>query len=253
MKWLLPASLIVLPILAACGDDDEGISDAPATSPTGPNLRPSSTPAFADATVTVPATATPEPTPGDAPERFGGFREFAPVFMEALASGDTSFVVDRADRVSVTCEGIEQAGPCSGAGAGEVRSGIPGSAWRSDAGGIFTHEDYAMNLSRYREAALPDLADEYGTGALRLFALGSMLRRDGRTYEVITSSITNQYPSTGYSVSEPFREAHVFYLHHTGAEWRFDGETAAAASITAADWLSGTCTQCYDYWELWPS
>jgi hypothetical protein len=252
MKWLVPASLVVLPILAACGDDEEAISDAPTTSPTGLNSG-SSAPAFADATVTIRATATLGPTFGDAPELFGGFREFAPLLMDALASGDTGFTVDRADRVSVTCEGIEQAGPCSGVAAGEVRSGIPGSAWRSDAGGIFSDEDYAMNLSRYREASRPELSDEYGTGALRLFALGSMARQDGGAYEVITTSITNQYPSTGYSVSEPFREAHVFYFHHNGAGWRFDGEKAAAASITAVDWLSGTCSQCYDYWEPWPS
>jgi len=253
MKWLVRASLIVLPILAACGDDEEPISNAPTTSSTRLRSAAPSTPAFADATVTSPATATPGPTFSAAPELFDGFREFSSLFIEALASGDTSFVIDRADRVSVTCEGTEQAGPCSGAAAGEVRYGIPGSAWRSDARGIFMDEDYAVNLSRCRDASLPDLSDEYGAGALRLFALGSMARQDGRTYEVITTSITNQYPSTGYSVGEPFREAHVFYFHRNGVEWRFDGETAAAASITAVDWLSGTCSQCYDYWERWPS
>src|SRR5438552_13144590 len=88
MKWLVPASLVVLPILAACGDDEEAISDAPTTSPTGLNSG-SSAPAFADATVTIRATATLGPTFGDAPELFGGFREFAPLLMYALASGDT--------------------------------------------------------------------------------------------------------------------------------------------------------------------
>ena len=155
MKWLVRASLIVLPILAACGDDEEPISNAPTTSSTRLRSAAPSTPAFADATVTSPATATPGPTFSAAPELFDGFREFSSLFIEALASGDTSVVIDRADRVSVTCEGIEQAGPCSGVAAGEVRSGIPGSAWRSDAGGIFSDEDYAMNLSRYREASRP--------------------------------------------------------------------------------------------------
>src|SRR2546422_9678559 len=106
-----------------------------------------------------------------------------------------------------------------------------------------------MNLSRYREASRPELSDEYGTGALRFFALGSTARQDGRAYEVITTSITNQYPSTGYRVSEPFREAHVFYFHHNGAEWRVGGGKRGAAAADPRHLLARLPFQRHDIFD----
>jgi hypothetical protein len=206
---------------------------------------PTATPSVAAITVGPTATVSPStPIPGSEPAGFEAFREFAPLVIHAVLAADVAFFTDRADRVTIPCRGVDSLEPCS------THTGIAGYAWRSDAGGVFTDEFYALNLRNYRDGSLPDRMDRFGDGRLRLFAIASEESPDRLTFQVITTSITNVYPSTG-AQTEPFRESHAFRFHLDGEEWRFDGEIVAAASVTAEDWLSGDCAQCYDYWERW--
>lgn len=130
-------------------------------------------------------------------------------------------------------------------------TGITGDAWRSDATAIFTLDEYAANLQWYWSAPLPGVADAYGAGVLRIFALAWNRGKDAQIFRVITTSIVDPYP-TGYPTPESEREAHVFNFERQGTDWAFINEIAAPMSATSADWLSGQCAECYDYWEIWP-
>jgi hypothetical protein len=216
--------------ITACGGDDTA-SDTPTGSP----------------------SASPTPTEtasGTAPAGIAEFRPFAQQVSDALVGHDAAFFTSRAQQVQITCKGDETLGPCSGKAAGQVLTGITGRAWQSDATAIFTLDEYAANLQWYWSASLPAVTDSYGSGDLRLFALAWNRGKDPPIFRVITTSIVNTYP-TGYPIAENQREAHVFNFERQGADWAFINEVAAPLSVTSSDWLSGQCSECYDYFELW--
>jgi hypothetical protein len=110
-------------------------------------------------------------------------------------------------------------------------------------------EEYRASLLRYFAAERPGQSDGYGDGSLKLYALGSSDNVDGPQFVAITTSMVEEFP-TGYPIGAATREAHVFTFVVTNGQWRFAGEKVATGG-SAADWLSGTCAQCYDYWEPW--
>jgi hypothetical protein len=116
--------------------------------------------------------------------------------------------------------------------------------------GHLPKEDYTANLLRYFDAPIGDAQDGYGTGKLRLFAIAAREDEGTITFMAIASAILDVYPSTGYPIGQQEREAHVFEFEYLGKGWGFVGERAAVVSFAAADWLSGDCPECYDYWEL---
>jgi hypothetical protein len=218
--------LIAVAAITACGGDDT-----------------------ASETPTGSLTASGSPT-ATAPAGIAEFRAFAQQVSDALLGHDATFFTSRAQQVQMTCKGDETLGPCSGKAAGQVLTGITGGAWKSDATAIFTLDEYAANLRWYWSASLPAATDSYGSGELRLFALAWNRGKDPPIFRVITTSIVNTYP-TGYPIAENQREAHVFNFERQGADWAFINEVAAPLSVTSSDWLSGQCSECYDYFELW--
>lgn len=249
MRGLSAAVAIVLLLVVACGDDDESLTATPGSSPT-----PSST----TAPSTVTFTASPVPTVsvvspvGSPPAEIQAFREFATEISAAIATKDTGFFTSRAQLTTMTCEGDEQLGPCSGHIAGEVISGIFGAAWQSDASAIFSIEDYTINLQRYFGGAVPGESDPYGSSTVRLYALAYSRGQDAPTFWAIATGILDVYPSTGYLIGHSERESHAFRFDFDGSEWMFVGEIVSGVSAVSAGWLSGTCSECYDYFELWP-
>jgi hypothetical protein len=214
------------------------------------------------ASISATITLTPEPSheptltvsPTPSASRvmgFEAFREFAPQIVAALQARDADFFLDRASEVEVACRGDEALGQCVDSSPGTVLRGIPGSAWQSDAYYIFTNDEYRTNLNRYFAAPIESATDEFGGGRLRLHSLGSHINSNGVEYLAMTTSIVDIYPSTGYPIGQNEREAHVFRFQINSGDWAFSGETAAGTHVTAADWLSGNCSQCYDYWEPW--
>jgi len=235
--WLPVAALLALAFVgAACGDGDE-----------------KSAPATPSPETTAPAPATPTPagtaTTGETGS-FEGFRAFASQIEQALLNEDAQFLLDRALLEELTCAGDEPVGPCSGRPAGTV-SGIPGGVWLGDAGGVFTPEEYEQALQRYFDGALTDQTDDYGTGALSLFALARGEVDGEEIFYAITTSIVDTYPSTGAPIGMPLRESHAFRFRFESGRWRFTGETVGVSEPAAADWLSGQCPDCYAEWEPW--
>lgn len=223
MRYVIPFVLLLAVLGFACGDADEQ-----ALAPTA-TVEPEAT-----------ATAVSEPAAFDA---------FAAQIEAAVVNGDAQFFLDRAVMEEVSCTGEEELGPCSGRPAGTL-SGIRGGVWQSDASAIFTAEEYQQALQRYFDGALREQTDEYGSGALALFALA---RGDSdEVFYAITTSIVDTYPSTGAPIGMLLREAHAFRFRFESGRWSFMGEIATAAEPAAADWLSGDCATCgYEHWERW--
>jgi hypothetical protein len=167
--------------------------------------------------------------------------------------GDAQFFLDRAVLEEVRCTGEQDdlglGGPCAGRPAGTV-SGIPGGVWKGDTGAIFTPAEYEQALQRYFDGALTAQTDGYGSGALALFVLARGEREGQEVFYAITTSIVDEYPSTGAPIDMPLRETHAFRFMYESGGWSFTGETVAFASA-ADDWLSGQCTDCYAEWERW--
>ena len=244
---LAPLACALSLLLVACGESEEqpsgALSAATATETSAPTGIPTPQP-------TSTASAAPSGPFGSPPPEVASFREFARQIEDAVAAGDSAFFVDRAKYVHLTCEGEEQLGPCSDWPGGTVITGIPGSAWHSDASAIFSAEEYTAYFTRYWSAGRSDLSDEYGSGSLRLYALASRQAQDSRLFSAITTSIVDNYP-TGYLIGRSEREAHVFNFELVESRWTFVSEIAATVSLAAGDWLSGNCSECYDYWERW--
>ena len=234
LPLLVGGSLALLLAAAACDD---------ATKP--PFLSEGSPSGAAQATPTAPATPGPTATAASAPGSMEDFRAFAALIDAALAEGDASFFSDRGEEMEVTCQGDEQLGFCMGQPPGTIFRGIPGTAWQSDAFALFPTDDYESLLEDWFAEALLDQSDEFGDGAVKLFALAQLGGGDGE-FLAITTAILNTGPAT-----EVQRQARMLRFAFEEGAWKLRGEILGAVSFTAEPWLSGNCTDCYDQWERW--
>jgi hypothetical protein len=223
----------------ACSGDEE-------------DTAPSATQPTATSTTVFTPTASASSTPLSQVSELDQFRDFAGLFAASLLARDADFLLDRALEVETVCRGDEQLGQCQGHPAGETFRGIPGSAYQSDAHHLFTPEEYRATLDRYYGAAVSPGSDEFGDSSLQLYALASQEGANGPEFLAITTSMVDTYP-TGDPIGATEREAHVFRFRHESGDWRFVGETVAVVSVSADDWLSGNCQECYDYWQRWTS
>jgi hypothetical protein len=188
-------------------------------------------------------SATPVRTP---PTDFAEFRLFAVEIDAAVSGADADFFASRGVEMELTCRGDEQLGPCSGRLMGEVIRGIPGAAWRSDAFGISPRDDYRAMVADWLTSALPEQSDDAGGGSPRLASL-AWQSESGEYYAMVTL-IREAGPATGIQ-----RQARIFRFEYNSVagDWLLNGEIFGAVSISSNDWLSGGCSECYDYWELW--
>jgi hypothetical protein len=229
---LLVAPPLSLSLLVAC--------DGATKPPFVPEASPTAT---VEATPEAPATPTPTAVPE--PGGMAGFRAFAALIDAALAEGDASFFSDRGEEMEVTCQGDEQLGFCMGQPPGTIFRGIPGTAWQSDAFALFPTDDYESLLEDWFAEVLLDQSDEFGDGAVKLFALAQLGAGDGE-FLAITTAILNTGPAT-----EVQRQARMLRFAFEEGAWKLRGEILGAVSFTAEPWLSGDCTDCYDQWERW--
>ncbi len=235
---LLSGAALTAAILIAC---DGGVTEPPFLAETSP-------------TPTVEVTPTPQPTPTPVPETptpppecdgMDCFRAFAVLIEGALAENDASFFADRGVEDEITCVGDEMLGPCMDQPAGTVVRGIPFGVAQSE-GTFLSPGDYAAMLADWFADARPDLSDEYGGGGLALYALAHTptdAMGEG-AYQAIVTGIFDSGP-------DAFRQARILSFQFLDGSWRLTFELFAGAPFTADPYLSGECSECYDYWERW--
>jgi hypothetical protein len=228
----------VVALSVGCGDDEEA---APPTDEASPNESATSTristqsPA-ATATVTAQVESDGE----------DGFSIFAARVDAALASSDGEFFGDRGLEQDVTCTGEELVGICMDQPPGTVFRGIPRGIFQTDAFALSSPDDYADDLVEWFSGARPELEDDYGSGAVALYATAYKSAGDGgeEAYQTIITAIVTSGPDS-------IRQARSLAFRFLDGRWRLTGEIEANLPQTAEPWLSGGCDYCYDRWERW--
>ena len=217
-----------LVVLAACGEDEE------ATPATG-------TPEAVTTGATPRATRSPSPrsteAATEAAEAGGieGFRAFAPQIQAAVQSADADFFLDRAEISTTTCPN-EFEPRCDGQPEGATFDGIWLAYWRSE-GSLLTVEQMRDELSGYLESL--------STPELRALAFDS---REGEG-----SHITGPTPVSYAVISgegDPAETTRIIEFKFSEGEWR-TRVLMVGGPLSEEDWLSGTCTDCYEEWERW--
>jgi len=208
-------------LISACQDGEE--DEAPATSPAsqGASLPASPTPSLS------PSQSSPVGSPDAA---FDSFRQFASRIEAAVQAQDTNFFIDNAVLGSLECPN-ELQGDC-GLPYPTIIEGIRVGLWQSE-GTVQPRDEFKVTLGDYlaSEPQLYSLAEAYSEG------VGVI---DGQEYFAI---LTN-------SAAPPHTVVFVF-VNDKGV-WRFSlFMNARTPESVVNDWLSGTCTECYDYWEPW--
>jgi hypothetical protein len=230
---------MALLFLQAC--TDEAVELLPSPSPTqSQDPTPLNTP---EATSTAPSTATPSPLSGTPSAGFEAFRAFGRDIAAAIASSNAAFFADRGVEIDVVCRGDEQLGQCMNQPSGTVLRGIPGGAWRSDAGGVTARADFLKMVSDWFAAAIPTESDNHGDGSPRLIALAETQNGE---FMAIASLIRDTGSPMGIQ-----RQCRVFRFLPAEGDWELPGEYFCYSSAVSEDWLTGFCGQCYQSWESW--
>jgi hypothetical protein len=226
LRYLLVISALAAGslLLAACGGEEEEVS-----------LPPTSTPALATAT----ASADPE-----------DFAQFADLVASAVAEQDMSFFADRVRGRTYTCTEADVAGGESGVEQGlcqEVGQQVDVVEhwfWHSE-GLLRRPETMVTAIEEYFASALPGESDDYGTGAVRLYAIGTTRSSEPsrRFKAAILTAIT---PVGEGAASKPVRTARGIYFRYVDGRWVIVGMLRANG---AAEELLSPETAPYDDWE----
>jgi hypothetical protein len=226
--------LVMALLGSGCGNDEGG----------SPEVQASPERSSIAGTVTPGATTVfPPPTQATDPN-LEPFRGFADDIATAVENGDASFFVDRGVHTTLFCSGTEQVGQCAGEPAGKVFRGIPGSAWQSDAFAVMGSDEYTATFQQWFNSAIPASTDLHGSGAPGLLAIAIGTRGE---FFAISSLISEGLPGQGQQ-----RTSRVFHFEpDSGGGWDLIGEIGVFSTSGSEDWLSGSCGQCYDYWEPW--
>ncbi|MGE3074695.1 MAG: hypothetical protein AB7N24_01085 [Dehalococcoidia bacterium] len=170
--------------LAACGDDDgdptttppPGTTEAPTKGPTEPVKSP---------TVT-PGTLTPTP---DA-NTDAGFRAALEQLNKELANGSLDAFIARLKVIDYTCKASDVTpglGQPECDAVGEVIRGFQSSNWRSE-GGLRKVASVIANLKERQAGFDTSKSDDYGSGALHIFAF------DPTTHTAVVTVISKCLP-----------------------------------------------------------
>jgi hypothetical protein len=222
---LSPLALAVLLLISACRDGDE--NGVPATSPTATVSQ------RASRSASPPLSPAPsESVPAGGPDAaFDSFREFASRIEAAVESRDTDFFIDNAILTSLECPN-ELQGDC-GFPQPTTILGIRVGHWQGE-GTVQPPDEFERTLSDYlssnpRLHSLAALNGDIGGGI------------DGPAYYAILNSAA---APSGTTIALGFA--------NDGGAWRFYLYLNAGTTETSTnEWLSGTCAECYDYWESW--
>jgi hypothetical protein len=221
---LSTVALVGFLLISACQSDDE--TEAPATTPT--------------ITVSQGASVSALPTPRLSPSRsgaagspdaaFDSFREFASLIQDAVRSQDTNFFIDNAVIGSLECPN-ELQGDC-GYPYPTTIEGIRVGLWQSE-GTVQALDEFKVTLGDYlaSDPQLYSLAQAYSDG------VGVGGRQE--YFAILTNGAAPPHTV-------------VFVFVNDGGVWRFSlFMNARTPESVVNDWLSGTCAECYDYWEPW--
>lgn len=177
-----------------------------------------------------------------------GFRAFAAQIEAALDAGDMEFFLDRAEAELVTCTAenmIGLGGPICDF-EGQTYTGFPMGRWRSE-GNILPVEDVADFGISLRENALLEASDDFGDGALRIYALSV---DETEATAIITALVERP---ANFAGEGPLRVVRVTSWTFAGDQWRFT--FLLTASVLAEEFLA-PCPPALDYvigdWERYP-
>jgi hypothetical protein len=211
------ATVALLVLMCGCQDGEEtppSESRTPATS-AGASVSPS-----------VPPGSTGSPDAA-----FESFRDHASRTQDAVQSQDTNFFIDNAVLGSLECPN-ELQGDC-GFPYPTTIVGIRVGLWRSE-GTVQPPDEFRQTLGDYL-ASNPRL---YALAALNRDAGGGI---GGPAYYAILNSI-----------AAPSETTVALQFINDGGAWRFSLYlNARTPDSSTSEWLSGTCSECYDYWETW--
>jgi len=239
MKLKIKASilyvLLVLFFMPACQwASSLAGSRATVTPPPTRESLPTST-ATPSATATSAATATPTgPTAGS----FDDFKVFAAQIAQAAQDKDASFFSGRAVSPDWNCLGDETVGICKGHASGDTLTGIPVTKdWK--------------NYKVYNTAAYEGLWKTAFTksGPLKLAALANQAG-DNPLMPAADQAFMAVLAISGKGSKATINEVHVLYFEYSGTAWQLDGELETTTHVQ--DWVSNTCSACYDTWMAWP-
>jgi hypothetical protein len=195
-------------------------------------------------------TSTPVPASATAAADSEDFAEFADLVARAVAEQDTSFFAERVKGRTYTCTeadvggegwGIEQ-GLCQEVG--QQVDVVEHWVWHSE--GVLSRPDSMVTaIQDYFASALPGESDDYGTGAVWLYAIGTTRSSEpSRKFKaVILTAIT---PVDEGAASKPVRTARGVNFQYVEGRWVIIG--MLWANVAAEELLSPE-TAPYDEWE----
>ncbi len=236
--------------LAAC---DGGVTEVPFLAGTE---TPGRTP-----TPTASPTATPSPTPSVSPAELQSFRGFAREVEDSIAETDPTFILQNTLISEYECRGLElELENCYDVPAGTTVSGVYSALMNSDFVELTSPNEVAEHLRDFIGAASAAEADAYDSGEARLRALTwtapapldrpffvpSFGPLPGKNvFQAVLTSIPGDSPGPP---GHPWRSCLVYRFFLEDDRWRLFEEVYGYCE---ADWLSGDCDFCYDYWERW--
>ena len=222
-------TLALVLLLAACGDDDDDGGPATGTPATGTPTAgtpaataavtgtPAATRAVTGTPVASPratgtAAATPATTavPGEA-TGWEGFQQFAAKVETALAAKDVDFFMERAVFSDYTCTGPEEFTPCEQAG--QVLHVVAFVPILPSESTLLETDALRDNIQRFVDGARPDLSDDYGDGALKLYSISRRSEGGGEFWALITKIATPE--------QSPQRELMILRFRFQEGRWEY--------------------------------
>lgn len=264
-RWRVPvggaAALLALVVVACGGGQEEGA--ALPTSTTAPGVvatvraatatvasRPSPTAAPTE-TAALPPTATASPVPAGETSGMEGFRAFAVQIDAALREKNVQFFSGRARFEEVTCppEPPGELVACADEPPGTVVQVLSHISYPFEGAGV-SREQFESSLEPWFAGARPDLSDQYGSGALALYALASSPAPGmvGEGDHAIVTAIVDWLPELS---GPPERLVLFLTWQFLDGRWQLTSYGNAHPPEYIPDWLSGQCAKCYDHWERW--
>jgi len=190
-------ALALVALLAACGGDEGGDAATPVVTP-------------------APSSATPViiPPPGGVEEDgWEGFRSFAGSIEAALSAQDVDFFLDRAAFYDYSCPGPEEFTPCERAG--QVLQVVDSIPILPSEATLLEADALRDNIQRFLDGAQPDLSDDYGDGALKLYSISSRDEEgSGREYWALITKISTPEQS-------PQRELMILRFRFQNGRWEY--------------------------------
>ncbi len=229
--------------MTACSDADEAapatVSSSRSAVPTEALSPPPTRTTHPTSAPTFVVTGIPSAMPvTDA--AFDEFRTFSRRIDAAARTGDSRFFANRGIEYLTVCQERDTTAECVGQPAGTRFEGIYDFDSLTGTVQMLQRDEFARMLDDWWDTALPAESDENGAGGPRVVGIA---RWDGFEALAVVSLIAE----TGTGIQ---RQARIFRFILAG-EWVLHVERFLPASDLVTRWLSGTCAECYDYWEPW--